>query len=294
MKSGWLLISCLLYISLLSSAKTFTREYSYNAGEADSKSSSRAIALDQVKRILLEEIGVYLKSEFTTTKEENGDSYNEVSSLQIQSITGHITETKIIEEKWNGETYYIKASISVDPDEVSKKITAIGTNKNKLREIEDVKRKNDEAASELARLRKELANATTETKRLAIQKEYTVASEILSATDWFEKGYRAYNSNDLDNAIIYYQQAIKLNPNVYEVYNNLALSYKNKGYADKAIQYFEKAIELNPQNPDPYINLGKAYYDKGNFEKKVFYTKKAAILGDEEARRWLKQNGYTW
>ncbi len=41
---------------------TVTREYTYRASEADSKLTSRTIALEQVKRMLLEELGTYLVS----------------------------------------------------------------------------------------------------------------------------------------------------------------------------------------------------------------------------------------
>ncbi|MEK7789079.1 MAG: hypothetical protein AAB283_04110, partial [Planctomycetota bacterium] len=54
---------------------TFVKEYNYNASDLDSKVSSRAIALEQVKRLLLEEVGVYLISEtevknFRLTKDQ--------------------------------------------------------------------------------------------------------------------------------------------------------------------------------------------------------------------------------
>jgi hypothetical protein len=42
--------------------KTFLKEYTYQASEMDSKVSCRAIALEQVKRLLLEELGTYLES----------------------------------------------------------------------------------------------------------------------------------------------------------------------------------------------------------------------------------------
>ena len=42
--------------------RTFVREYYYQAGESDSKITSRTKALTEVKRLLLEEIGVYLES----------------------------------------------------------------------------------------------------------------------------------------------------------------------------------------------------------------------------------------
>ena len=42
---------------------TFIKEYTYQASELDSKVSCRTIALEMVKRLLLEELGTYLISE---------------------------------------------------------------------------------------------------------------------------------------------------------------------------------------------------------------------------------------
>jgi hypothetical protein len=50
-----------LFVSLennvMASDVTYQREYSYQASESDSKISCRTIALEQVKRLLLEELG---------------------------------------------------------------------------------------------------------------------------------------------------------------------------------------------------------------------------------------------
>jgi hypothetical protein len=43
--------------------KTFEKEYTYQASEIDSKVSCRTIAMEQVKRLLLEELGTFLISE---------------------------------------------------------------------------------------------------------------------------------------------------------------------------------------------------------------------------------------
>jgi hypothetical protein len=55
-------ILLVLFIPSLTSAETkiFTKEYTYHAGDEDSKNSSRTIALREVKRLLLEELGTYL------------------------------------------------------------------------------------------------------------------------------------------------------------------------------------------------------------------------------------------
>ena len=104
--------------------KTFIREYHYQAGESDSKISSRTKALTEVKRLLLEEIGVYLESYINYSEEK---TENRISSQflkkEIEQISAGITETSILEENWTGVEYYIKAEITVDPDDVIRQLT---------------------------------------------------------------------------------------------------------------------------------------------------------------------------
>ena len=165
-----LLLANLLIISLASDAfagtKTFIREYTYNASEADSKLSSRAIAIDQVKRLLLEEISVFIEA--TIEKEEwvmTIGSETEVGGRlidKITSITAGITKTKILDERWDGEEYYLKAEIKVDPDEIHEKVKRILRNRENLLALEEKKRKADKAFAEIRELKIQLENANKE------------------------------------------------------------------------------------------------------------------------------------
>ena len=93
-------------------SRTFVREYYYQAGESDSKITSRTKALTEVKRLLLEEIGVYLESYINYSEEQDGDRIS----------NQFITETTILEENWTGIEYYIKAEITVDPEDVVRRL----------------------------------------------------------------------------------------------------------------------------------------------------------------------------
>ncbi|MFL3008584.1 MAG: hypothetical protein ACJZ14_04300 [Candidatus Neomarinimicrobiota bacterium] len=114
---------------LLADDKTFIREYTYQASEDDSKVTSRDRALSQVKVLLLEEIAVFVRSEFITTEKSssiNGNYKNEEIDVQtISSISAGITKIKILDEKWTGTQYWIKALITLDPDDVMKRINEI-------------------------------------------------------------------------------------------------------------------------------------------------------------------------
>src|SRR3989339_1565221 len=112
--AGFLPISILLGLPGSLYAKTFLREYSYHASEADSKITARSIALTQIKTQLLEEIGVYIESNFEDTSKESRAGIEQLTQQQIVSITAGVTETKVLEEKWDGEIYYMKAEIDVD------------------------------------------------------------------------------------------------------------------------------------------------------------------------------------
>lgn len=274
MKTIYLFLLFTFSLPSFSQTKIFLREYTYTAGEADSKITSRAIALDQVKRILLEEIGVYLYSEMQTNKEENNDIYNELTKQQIQTITAGITETKIIEEIWNGDKYYIKASIAVDPDEVNKNIARIGADQNKLKELVDVQNKADDAFAEIGRLRKELATTKSENGKLAKQKQYNSASNTLTASDWFQKAFNAYEVSLYDDAILYLQKAIALDLDEPVYYHNLAGVYVEKKNIAKAIYYYKKTIEIDAKYSSAYFHLGMAYINNGNIDNAITLYKK--------------------
>ena len=113
-------IPLILFISSITSAetKTFIKEYTYQASEFDSKASSRTIALEQVKRLLLEELGTYIESVTEVQKFQ-------LTKDQIVTLTAGIVQTEIIDEKWDGRTYWMRARIAADSTSVIKNIDAL-------------------------------------------------------------------------------------------------------------------------------------------------------------------------
>ena len=172
-------LSLLVFSSLVSAeTKTFVKEYSYQASEADSKLSSRVIALEQVKRLLLEELGTYLESE---TEVKNF----QLTKDQIVTLTAGIVSAEIIDEKWDGKTYSLKAKITADPKDVASSIDKLRQDRQKTKELEETRKKADEALREVERLKKELEIAKAEKPNLD---QYNEAVNRLSAIDWLWKG----------------------------------------------------------------------------------------------------------
>ncbi|HLW15351.1 MAG TPA: tetratricopeptide repeat protein [Flavobacteriaceae bacterium] len=60
---------------------------------------------------------------------------------------------------------------------------------------------------------------------------------------------------DIDTALTYYDQVIKVNPNGYIALNNIGANLMKLGQTDEAIKYFNKAILIKPDYPNSHHAL---------------------------------------
>jgi tetratricopeptide (TPR) repeat protein len=251
-----------------SNVVTFEETYTYQASEYDSKVSCRALAIAQVKRLLLERLGTYLESE---TEVKNF----QLTKDQIVILTAGIVGAEIIDEKWDGQTYFLKARITADPQEVAKSIDNLRQDRQKTKELEETRRKADEALREVERLKRELEIAKV---RKTEQDQYRKAVNKLSATDWFQKGYALGIAGRSQEALEAFARAIELNPNFSLAYNNRGIAYLKLGDYQKAIKDHSKAIELDPTLALAYNNRGTAYYHLGDYRQAIKDYSKAIEL----------------
>ncbi len=197
--------------------KQYVREYTYMAGEADSKISARQLAMQEVKLELLNEIGVHIYSRMDLTVY----SHNEATAKHnIRAITSGIVKIEVLEEKWDGYTYYIKAMLTADPDSVARQIEALTNNdteKDRLKEqLINTDAELSALKTEMLAINKALHDSKSEqtTKMLAI--EFTQKSNQLSVIELYERGmehHRGYKGSkiDLPEAFVWFYKAAKLN-----------------------------------------------------------------------------------
>jgi tetratricopeptide (TPR) repeat protein len=238
--------------------KTFIREYTYQASDEDSKNSSRTVALREVKRLLLEELGTYLESE---TEVQNF----QLTQDQITTLTAGVVQTELVEETWNGRTYWIKAKINADSGDVIKSIDALRKDREKTKELTEVRKRSDSLLKENDRLRRILITAKGKKK----QKDtaaYNKTIKDLNATEWFEKGYALDESSNYTAAVIAYSKAIELAPQYASTYFNRGNTYINLDNYNQAIKDYDQAIVLNPQLVKAYGNRGNAYRALGDIK----------------------------
>jgi len=240
------LFLCLLVLSIghlaFAETRTFIKEYTYQAGDEDSKNSSRVIALREVKRLLLEELGTYLESE---TEVKNF----QLTKDQITMLTAGIVQTEIIAEKWDGRVYWLKSKIAADSDKVVQSIDAMRKDRDKTRELESMKQKSDELLREVERLRKAMASAKNggrESQRAA----YDQSIRELSAAEWIEKGHAVSGpEDDFKGAFNAYSRAIELDPvNIKAYYFRARISEKNQAMSD-----YYKILSIEPKDSEAHL-----------------------------------------
>jgi tetratricopeptide (TPR) repeat protein len=80
-----------------------------------------------------------------------------------------------------------------------------------------------------------------QTYRDMFQKDETFAMSL------FQQGYMKHiNLNEIDSAMIFYKQALVIEPRFVEAWHNLGLCYESKGDKAQALQSYSRALKLNP------------------------------------------------
>jgi tetratricopeptide (TPR) repeat protein len=104
--------------------------------------------------------------------------------------------------------------------------------------------------------------------------DYNEAIEALEKSispqmDWSANAYSMIAAanmmlGDLPNAMRANEEAVKLNPELLEAWQNLGQCYMETGQFEQAIASLENVLQLGPGIPDTYYRLGLAQFKLGN------------------------------
>ncbi len=325
---GVALLAFLFFIvsPVLAETVTFTREYTYQASELDSEHSSRPLAFETVKRLLLDDLGTCLSGE--TVIVGMG-----LTKDRVTTYAAGIVSAEIIDEKWDGKSYRLKAKISADLKEAEKNLENLVDDKYHTQELEEVRKKEEELIKENEKLRREFGSAAQSDERdeKAESKNveaYEKTIRELDAVDWLEKGYRAdiagrseeardaftraielkpdyatvyytrgrayLNLGSYRQAIGDYSKTIELRPDFVKAYYSRGLSYVGLGNYQQAVEEFTRAIELKPDMAEAYYGRGLSYVVLGNYEQALTDLKSSARLGHKDSQDLLIRRGVQW
>ena len=263
MRAIQILILLFISISLCAQEKTFVKEYTYQASEIDSKVSSRAIATNQLRIILLNEVGVYVESESLLRTSDLKGKFSQDFVETISTISAGITNLTILDERWDGKTFWMKASITVDKTELEQSLIRVINDRQKVKELEALKIELDKAKKELAALTQELNSGNSKNQNASIESKYNEKIDVLNSIELVLRGMSKAEAMDYRGAIADYSRAIEKEPNNAIAYMLRAVSKSvtPRPHGEQldhlgAINDYTKAIEIEPDNAWAYRMRG--------------------------------------
>ncbi len=123
---------------------------------------------------------------------------------------------------------------------------------------------------------------------LALAGPFSEAAE--TPADYNSRGIEYYNAALYEDAIVAFEQAMKLAPDNETVKRNLANAYQAAGNELAkgnqfvgAIEYLEAAVQVDPGNAQPLIQVGAYYLQEGLVHEAIFRLEEAIELEPKSA-----------
>jgi len=279
---------CLLLLSTVSYAEieTITSTIRQSFGGSQSPDDARIAAFAKAKREALEQAGTYLES-LTIVKN------SVLEKDEIFALTAGVLKAEIVSQKnYATEDAFgivIVAKVDIDTNVLEERVRKLLKDRKLLKKYQDAQEREKDLLVRIKSLEeknRKLQSSFSNEDKDRLKEEFRKTSHQLTATELNEKALALWDHGfytDVIRAIGYLKDAIRLDPDYGEAYNNMGLAYNHKGEYDRAIGYYQKALnidlkKLGPEHPSvaiDYNNIGLAYGSKGEYDRAIEYYQKA-------------------
>ena len=86
-------------------------------------------------------------------------------------------------------------------------------------------------------------------------------SSNLLAEQTFQQGNSLYQRGDLEEALIFFKKSVRICPDHFKSYFNIAVVFQNTGHLVDAIENYLKVLRYKPSSTDVYSNVGAILRD---------------------------------
>ncbi len=177
----------------------------------------------------------------------------------IVSYTGGIVKFEIIDskmklnDKGSPQSYWIRAKIKANPNEVAKTIAALREEKNTKKELNELKQEFEKITKEMTRLKE------SNKKDKTTKNKYETEVNKISALDFVNTGLALFRKGNYQLALDSFDTAIELYPGYAYAY---VLRGRTLGMLDRpkeeVLKAFEAASKLEPEPTRGFV-----YYQLG-------------------------------
>jgi tetratricopeptide (TPR) repeat protein len=115
------------------------------------------------------------------------------------------------------------------------------------------------------------------------KKKEEVEKKPEDANEYFLRGCAYHELNMFQEAIKFYQKAVKIKPDFVEAFINLGVAYYKLGQYTEAIDAYKQAIRIKPNSLLIYNKLGAAYIINGKYSMARETFKKATDIAPGNA-----------
>jgi tetratricopeptide (TPR) repeat protein len=105
--------------------------------------------------------------------------------------------------------------------------------------------------------------------------------------EWFDRGNELYELGRYEEAIVSYDQAIKINPDNPEYWADRGNALDYLGRYEEAITNFDKAIEIKPDYHRAFYCRGSALDDLGRYEEAIASYDQATKINHNNPIYWI-------
>lgn len=110
-------------------------------------------------------------------------------------------------------------------------------------------------------------------------------NHLTLAIKLFQRAYEYQMDNDLDSAEEYYRKSIDVFPTA-EAHTFLGWTYSFQGRLNEAIAQCKQAIEIDPDFGNPYNDIGAYLIEQGKYDEAIPWLEKATLAKRYDPRHY--------
>ncbi len=114
-----------------------------------------------------------------------------------------------------------------------------------------------------------------------------------TAEEYFDRGLKRQDNNDLDGAIADYTESVRLDPNFIGARGNRGNVWLEKGEYEKAFADYDEVIRRNPNEALAWSNRGSAWGRREEYDKAINDLNEAIRLDSKNSMVWSIR-GVAW